>query len=90
MSRILSITLAASIPSAALFWLFAYDIGHVLYKSTEVGFFLCVLAPMTPIMYLESMVDGILKGIDKQSATFRYTVIDCIARIILIWLFVPK
>lgn len=90
LSRILSITLAASIPSAALFWLFAYDIGHVLYKSTEVGFFLCVLAPMTPIMYLESMVDGILKGIDKQSATFRYTVIDCIARIILIWLFVPK
>lgn len=90
LSRILSITLAASIPSAALFWLFAYDIGHVLYKSTKVGFFLCVLAPMTPIMYLESMVDGILKGIDKQSATFRYTVIDCIARIILIWFFVPK
>ncbi len=90
LSRILCITLAASIPSGVLFWLFAYDIGQVLYKSTEVGFFLLVLAPMTPMMYLESMVDGILKGIDKQSATFRYTIVDCAARIVLIWIFLPR
>ena len=42
-----------------------------------------------PLMYLESMVDGLLKGLDRQIATFRYTVVDSAARIFLIVVLLP-
>ena len=32
----------------------------LLYQSEEIGLYLCVLGPLMPLMYLESMVDGIL------------------------------
>ncbi len=38
-------------------------------------------------MYLESMVDAILKGMGEQLATFRYSVLDSILRIAgILWL----
>ena len=41
-------------------------------------------------MYLESMVDGVLKGLGEQLATFRYSLLDSILRITAIWFVVPK
>ena len=34
-----------------------------------------------PLMYLESMVDGAMKGVGEQKAAFRYSVWDSILRI---------
>ena len=34
-----------------------------------------------PLMYLESMVDGAMKGIGEQKAAFRYSVWDAVLRI---------
>lgn len=41
-------------------------------------------------MYLESMVDGVLKGLGEQLATFRYSLFDSVFRIAAIWLVVPQ
>ena len=45
---------------------------------------------VAPFMYLESMVDGVLKGLGEQLATFRYSLLDSILRITAIWFVVPK
>ena len=46
-----------------------------------------VLGFVAPFMYLESMVDAILKGMGEQLATFRYSVLDSILRIAgILWL----
>ena len=42
-----------------------------------------------PVMYLESVVDGILKGLDQQVSSLKYSVADSVVRIILIILLVP-
>ena len=34
-----------------------------------------------PLMYLESMVDGAMKGMGEQKAAFRYSVWDAVLRI---------
>ena len=49
-----------------------------------------VLGPLTPLMYLESMVDGALKGMGQQMATFRYSLQDSVLRILLILLALPR
>lgn len=89
-SRTILITLTVSVLMGGLFTLFASQLGEVLYHDGQVGFFIRVLGPVMPFMYLESMVDGILKGLDQQLSTFRYSVWDSVARIALIALLVPR
>lgn len=88
--RVMLITLVLSIFAALEFTVFAKPIGQVLYQSEEIGFYLGILGPLMPFLYLESMVDGMLKGVDQQFATFRYTMLDSVLRIAAIAFFVPR
>lgn len=89
-NRVMLITCIFSVIAAGIFTMFSYDIGRLLYKSDEIGFYIAILGPLTPVMYVESMVDGILKGLDEQMATFRYSVADSAMRIVLIFFILPK
>lgn len=88
-NKSLSVTLLSSILIAGLFTLFADEIGMWVYHEQEVGFLLKVLAPLMPIMYLESIVDGMLKGLNQQVSSLKYSVWDSAIRIVLIRLVVP-
>ena len=85
----LRITLLSSILIGAVFTVFSRELGLLLYGSTEVGVYLRVLAPLTPIMYTESIVDGMLKGLNQQNSSLKYSVADSALRIVLIFLLVP-
>lgn len=87
--RTLHLTLIASILISGVFLVFADQLGTLLYNSAEVGFYLKVLAPLTPIMYVESVVDGILKGLNQQVSSLKYSVADSAIRIVLIFFLVP-
>ena len=84
------ITLVLSFLAGGLFTQFAKEIGLVLYQSEEIGFYLSILGPLMPFMYMESMVDGILKGLGEQLSSFRYTALDSVVRIALIYLLLPR
>ena len=86
----LRITTTASLLIAAVFTVFAEPLGLLLYKSREVGVYLRALAPLTPIMYAESIADGMLKGLNQQMRSLAYSVTDSAVRIALIWLIVAK
>ena len=86
----LRITLSASIPIAGIFLMFAKPLGELIYGDTEVGFLIGALAPIVPFMYLESVVDGLLKGLDQQVSSLKYSMIDSVLRISAILLLVPK
>ena len=88
--KTLRITLACSILIGTVFLVFSRELGELIYGSRDVAVFLRVLAPLTPIMYLESMVDGLLKGLNQQASSLRYSVADSSLRILLILLIVPK
>ncbi len=89
-SRVIFITLSISVLAGGIYTVFAQEIAMLLYNDESIAFYILVLGPLTPFMYLESMVDGILKGLNEQVATFRYTVADCVIRIILIYILLPK
>ncbi len=87
--KALSITLFSSIWIGAVFTVFARPLGLIFYGSEDVGIYLRVLAPLTPIMYTESMVDGMLKGLNQQVSSLKYSIADSTIRILLIWMLVP-
>lgn len=85
-SRLIGITANASVIIMGIFALFGGDISALLYSEKEVGFYLRVLAPLVPLMYLESIATGCLHGLDRQGDIFKYNVIDGVMRIALILL----
>ena len=71
----------------AALMLFGKDAAILLYHDAQAGRYVQVLGFVAPFMYLESMVDAILKGMGEQLATFRYSVLDSILRIAgILWL----
>lgn len=89
-SRAVAITLHLSILISALFAMLANPIGVIVYKSESVGFLIKVLSPLIPAMYLESVCDGMLKGLNQQNHSLIYSVIDSLFRIACIFAAVPK
>ena len=84
----ISITAQAATLIGGIFFVCGGDIASLLYNSTDTGILIRSLAPLVPFMYLESVCDGILKGLDQQKHSFYYGIIDSGSRIILIWFIV--
>ena len=70
--------------------LFGQPLALLLYHEESVGQYMRVLGFIAPFMYLESMVDGILKGMGEQLATFRYSVLDSALRILAMSALIPR
>lgn len=70
---------------SAVFAAAGYRLGALLYKSADVGFLITALAPIVPLMYLDSLCDGLLKGLGQQNFTFGISVADSAARLALIY-----
>ena len=87
--NILKLTAVLSFIFGAVFFAGGKEIGLLIYKSEEVGNLLRALSPIVPLMYLDSISDGILKGLDQQSFTFKTAISDSVIRIILILLILP-
>ena len=90
LDRMLRLTGFFSALAAALFWCWGPDAAGLLYGSAEAGFYLQVLAPVLPLLYLESMVDGAMKGVGEQKAVFRYSMWDSCLRIAGVLLLLPR
>lgn len=90
LDRMFTLTMFASILAGAAFCAWAYPVAELLYDSQEAGFYLSVLAPVMPLMYLESMVDGAMKGLGEQKAGFTYTLGDSVLRIVGVILLLPR
>ncbi len=87
--RVLRLTAIMSLIFGAVFFLLGEKIGILIYGSADVGHLLVALSPIVPFMYLDSVSDGILKGLDQQSFTFRTAISDSTIRIILILVLLP-
>lgn len=88
--RIMLFTTTFSVLAGGLIALYAYPLGRILYHDETIGFYLAVLAPVLPGMYLDAMGDSILKGLGEEVATFRYSIWDSLIRIGLVILLMPR
>ena len=84
------ITWLASVLIGCLFTALGRSLGQMLYGNETVGLLLQILGPLTPVMYLDSVATGMLKGINEQVHSLWYSVADSAVRITLIWLLLPR
>jgi len=79
-----------SLVSGLAFALVGAPLATTLYGNEQVGQYVRVLAIAAPFMYFESMVDGVLKGLGEQLATFRYSLADSVLRICAVLILLPR
>ena len=72
-----------------LFIFYAIPLCRVLFGSDDAGKFLVLLAPVVPFMYLDSVVDAVLKGLDEQTSYFVFNAIDSVIRVALTYILLP-
>ena len=89
-SKIFMLTNTFSIIVSFVFVFFSKDFGLAIYKNLETGIYIGVIAPLVPLMYLDHVVDGMLKGLNQQSSYLIYNIIDAVIRVILTYIFLPK
>ena len=89
-NRAASFTLVLSIMTAGVFRQFSDSLGMMIYNSPQVSRMLYLLSPIVPFMYLDSICDGLLKGLGLQRQVLLHNCIDSGLRILLIATVVPR
>lgn len=88
--KCIHITLIASFPISIIFFFLSARLGQLFYNDALSGEVIRLLSPIIPLMYMDSVCDGLLKGLDEQGSVFRNSIIDSVARIALILTFLHK
>ncbi len=88
--HVLSFALLYAICIAGIMLTFAEDFGTLLYQNHQAAHFIRILAPLIPIMYLDSAVDAMLKGLGQQVSSMGINIIDASLSVLLVWLLVPR
>ncbi len=83
-------TLIFAVGTSGILMTFSGELGRALYGSDEAGDYIRILAPVIPVMYLDTAVDSMLKGLGKQLFCMRVNVIDAALSVLLVWGFVPR
>ena len=83
-------TLYFSFMIAAVLFLWGGGIANFFYPGSDVGQYLVYLSFLVIPMYLDSVVDSMLKGLNQQMSSLLYNIIDSVLRIALIWFIIPQ
>ena len=89
-ARVFQVTLLFSIGASGLMFSFAPDLALAVYGNFDTAPYIRVLAPLIPVMYLDTAVDGMLKGLGEQVSSMRYNIIDASCSVLLVFLLVPR
>ncbi|MBR4949867.1 MAG: oligosaccharide flippase family protein, partial [Clostridia bacterium] len=60
--KVIKITFIMSFFIFIIFFSCGKGIGRLIYNNSDVSFFLVAVSPLVPLMYMESVVDGMLKA----------------------------
>lgn len=88
--RALSFALLFGIGVGGIFLFFAKPLGMLVYDNEEAVRFIRTFAVLIPVMYLDTTVDGMLKGLGQQFHSMVYNVIDATMSVILVWTLLPR
>ncbi len=88
-SRVWSLALFFSIGVAGILICFSAEFGEVLYPGTDAGKYIRILAPLIPIMYVDTATDAMMKGLGEQVYSMKINIADALISVILVRLLIP-
>ena len=88
-SLLLICTFIFSLIVSIFIFVFSDKLSNLIYHKTEIAKYLRILSPLIVIMYLDIVIDGILKGLDAQVDVMIINIFDCVVSIAFIYFLVP-
>ncbi len=88
--RILTLSLIFSIGTSGTMIVYSHALGMAIYNSEDVAYYIKTMAPLIPIMYIDSAVDAILKGTGHEIYSMNVNIADALTACILAVLLIPK
>lgn len=88
--KLFKFTLYFSIGLTGILMCFGNDIGKLIYSTDGTGRYIKLLAPLISLIYLDNVIDNILKGLGKQVSVMICNIVDMIVSISFIYFLLPK
>ncbi len=88
--RVIGFVLAMGIGTAGIFLCLSAELGTVLGGQRQTAEYIRLLAPLVPIMYLDTAVDSILKGLDEQLFCMRVNLLDAALSVLVVLILLPR
>lgn len=89
-SRVWFLSMVFAIGVAGVLLCFSEGVGQALYPATQTGAFIRMLAPLIPIMYVDTATDAMLKGLGEQVYSMKVNIADAAISVLLVYLLIPK
>ena len=88
-NKIFKFTCAFSVCICSIFMIFSNELGLAIYNNIETGYYFKILSPLIFFMYMDNIIDSILKGMNKQFSVMCCNILDLTVTIIFIYFFLP-
>ena len=89
-SRTLYLCLLFSVGVMAIMFYFSGELGMAIYDSESVGEYLRLLSVLIPLIYLDTVTDGMLRGLGEHLYTMRINIFDSLISVLLIYVLLPR
>lgn len=88
-SRAINLTSIVGIIAFFIFNTFNNELGLAIYNNSEIGKMFKLFSYIIPFMYMRMVTDSLLRGLNEQVATLKYSLLDSVLRIALIYVLLP-
>ena len=88
-NRMFQVAYIFSIGAAGTLFFFSEEIAAFVSNNTNIPFYLRLFAPLIPIMYVDTAVDSMLKGLNEQMSSMKYNIIDAFVSVMMVWFVLP-
>ncbi|MBS1473885.1 MAG: oligosaccharide flippase family protein [Massilimaliae sp.] len=88
-TRVLKLSFLFAVCVMGVLFYFSESLGMTFYQSSEVAFYVKLFSPLVLIMYMDTIVDGMLKGLGEQYQSMKYNVIDSFASVCMVYFLLP-
>ena len=88
-NKIFKITCAFTMCICSIFFIFSNDLGLAIYNNIEIGYYFKIFTPFIFFMYMDHIIDCILKGLNKQFGVMCCNILDLSITTCFIYFLLP-
>jgi stage V sporulation protein B len=88
--RVCHLALTFAIGVAGIMIFLANELGQEIYGSHEAGKYIRIVAHIIPIMYLDTTVDNMLKGLGEHLYTMAVNITDTLCSLVMVLILIPR
>lgn len=89
-TKMLRLAMLFSAAAAVLLFLLAERIAIGIYETPQVADYIRIFVPIVPMIYMDIIVDGCLKGLGQQMWSMGINILESACSVILTYLLIPR